>query len=214
MARNGTVAAPPGWLDGAGSARVISFDRAIRRALAEFEHNGCRVAAEPNRVCVAEPVGTIRLYHYSDGHILACLETFRLRPNWRPLQPDAPAADDDGLPAREAAEPTRLVSFLRDKLERLERKLESAERDRDLWRYNAQLAEEQLAALLGRASGESDDRFVRAKRAFAHLYHPDLVEAGDLERLIRGEIFREFWTVLEEIERSGERNSRGSTGSP
>ena len=192
---------------------MISFDRAVRRALAEFEQNGCRVRVEPTRVTVGEPTGTILLYHYSDRHILRCLETFRSWPSWHALQPEAPAAPEDSPAAAEAVEPTRLVSFLRDKAERLERKLESAERDRDLWRYNAQLAEEQLAALLARGSGESDHRFARAKRAFAQLYHPDLIEAGGLERLVRTEIFKEFWTILEEIDRDEEQASRGSADS-
>ena len=41
----------------------------------------------------------------------------------------------------------------------------------------------------------------RAKQAFARLHHPDRVQAGDIERLIRTEIFKEFWSELERIER-------------
>jgi hypothetical protein len=41
----------------------------------------------------------------------------------------------------------------------------------------------------------------RAKQAFARLHHPDRVQADGIERLIRTEIFKEFWSELERIER-------------
>jgi len=41
----------------------------------------------------------------------------------------------------------------------------------------------------------------RAKQAFARLHHPDRVQADGIERRIRTEIFKEFWSELERIER-------------
>jgi len=41
----------------------------------------------------------------------------------------------------------------------------------------------------------------RAKQAFARLHHPDRVQADGIERVIRTEIFKEFWRELERIER-------------
>ena len=41
----------------------------------------------------------------------------------------------------------------------------------------------------------------RVKQAFARLHHPDRVKADGIERLIRTEIFKEFWSELERIER-------------
>jgi len=41
----------------------------------------------------------------------------------------------------------------------------------------------------------------RAKQAFARLHHPDRVQAHGIERHIRAEIFKEFWSELERIER-------------
>ena len=41
----------------------------------------------------------------------------------------------------------------------------------------------------------------RVKQAFARLYHPDRVQAHGIERHIRAEIFKEFWSELERIER-------------
>ena len=43
-------------------------------------------------------------------------------------------------------------------------------------------------------------KFADAKLAFARLYHPDQVRAGGIEQVLRGEIFKEYWGVLEKIE--------------
>ncbi len=49
---------------------------------------------------------------------------------------------------------------------------------------------------------DATDRFRHAKQAFARLYHPDNQTASAAERALRTEIFKEFWTELERIERS------------
>lgn len=50
------------------------------------------------------------------------------------------------------------------------------------------------------ASG-GDDRFQQARRRFAQMYHPDNNAGDGIEKLIRAEIFKEFWKELEDIER-------------
>lgn len=65
---------------------------------------------------------------------------------------------------------------------------------------------DELAAL--RARGEPtertgvDHKFKRLKHEFSKRYHPDARPQGDAERLSRERVFREFWAVVEEIERS------------
>jgi hypothetical protein len=57
------------------------------------------------------------------------------------------------------------------------------------------------AAMAARCRGP-DDRFRRAKRAFALLFHPDRCRAaGREEARIRRAVFQEFWAVLQRIER-------------
>lgn len=56
-----------------------------------------------------------------------------------------------------------------------------------------------------RASGGGNDIFQRAKREFARMYHPDNVGGSSIERMVRAEIFKEFWAVLETIEKSSSR---------
>jgi hypothetical protein len=45
------------------------------------------------------------------------------------------------------------------------------------------------------------DRFARAKRAFALMFHPDLLPPREPERTLRLRLFQEFWSVLTRIER-------------
>ncbi len=40
----------------------------------------------------------------------------------------------------------------------------------------------------------------KVKKAFARLYHPDKLEKTGFERIIRSEIFKEFWSELDSIE--------------
>jgi hypothetical protein len=69
----------------------------------------------------------------------------------------------------------------------------------------AELERTRLALRLAerdRARGHRpDDRFLRAKRAFALRFHPDRWPRPGLERTLRRAIFQEFWAELRRIER-------------
>ena len=145
---------------------VISFDRTIRRALAEFERNGCTVSVTRTCVTVGEPAGSVELHHYHDRHVLTCLETFRARSGWNASAldscPAAAAVAASGAHADDTAEPARLVAYLRDKVQRLESKLQSAEQDRDFWHHVAELEGPVFTGDTG--PGQDRELFDRAKR--------------------------------------------------
>ena len=44
-------------------------------------------------------------------------------------------------------------------------------------------------------------KFRAAKLAFARLYHPDRGGSSEIDRLIRSQVFKEFWAELERIEK-------------
>ena len=46
----------------------------------------------------------------------------------------------------------------------------------------------------------SDEKFRRAKAAFARRYHPDRISRDGGETRIRTEVFKEFWEELQRIE--------------
>ena len=68
----------------------------------------------------------------------------------------------------------------------------------------AELERTRRALLLAEAararSGPPEDRFRRAKQAFAVHFHPDRLRCTEPERGIRIGIFSQFWQVLRRIE--------------
>lgn len=66
----------------------------------------------------------------------------------------------------------------------------------------AQLAMLQARRAESTSSNGSDMKFRRLKREFSKRFHPDALPAAEPERAFRELIFREFWPILEEIERS------------
>ena len=65
----------------------------------------------------------------------------------------------------------------------------------------AELALLQARLDSGAASG-GDAKFRRLKLEFSKRYHPDARPADDAERERRARVFQEFWSIVEEIERS------------
>ena len=69
----------------------------------------------------------------------------------------------------------------------------------------AELERTRRALLLAEAArarpGPPEDRFRRAKQAFAVHFHPDRLRCAEPERGIRIGIFSQFWQVLRRIER-------------
>ncbi|TCZ63638.1 hypothetical protein [Roseicella aquatilis] len=59
-----------------------------------------------------------------------------------------------------------------------------------------------LAEAARGGGGPPEDRFRRAKRAFAVHFHPDRLRCGEPERGLRIRIFQQFWQVLRRIESS------------
>ena len=53
-----------------------------------------------------------------------------------------------------------------------------------------------------RATAGGEGRFRAVKAAFARMYHPDRIAHAGLERSLREQVFKEFWTEIEKIERS------------
>ena len=65
---------------------------------------------------------------------------------------------------------------------------------------------EEIARLQSRLAGAPvadqavDQKFRRAKSAFARRYHPDRVQGDESKAQIRTEVFKEFWEELQRIE--------------
>ena len=47
----------------------------------------------------------------------------------------------------------------------------------------------------------NNNKFKKVKISFLKMYHPDSVSGDRFEKLIKQEIFKEFWQSIEDIER-------------
>jgi hypothetical protein len=88
-------------------------------------------------------------------------------------------------------------------LVRCQEELQAAREDATKAKARADAAEANARASSGAASPGADGKFQAAKRAFARLYHPDNIKADGLDKVIRAEIFKEFWRELESIQKAG-----------
>lgn len=108
----------------------------------------------------------------------------------------------DQLQQAYQAELTKLRPAAPDDLERLSARCAEAEDRARLAENKVEMLKEALEITRARAGsgpcGPTDDRFREAKRAFARLFHPD---HGGRDAPERGQVFLEFWPVLERIER-------------
>jgi chromosome segregation ATPase len=75
------------------------------------------------------------------------------------------------------------ISSLKENLAQVKRQLEAA-------------ATKERKATTAHSVG----KFATAKREFAKLYHPNNSRFSGIEKLVRAELFKEFWQVLERID--------------
>ncbi len=90
---------------------------------------------------------------------------------------------------------------LRQRLLRAEERARQAEDRAAYLKFEIEKLRAAPAAASAGLAGEA--RFKAVKRAFARLYHPDQAQCGDLERVVRTQVFHEFWPEIERIERGG-----------
>jgi FtsZ-binding cell division protein ZapB len=113
-------------------------------------------------------------------------------------------AERDRLEA-EIARLTEEQRNLRERLSTLVAKGKRVVADRDRWetqaiRLSIELTEGRAELKRVSLEKQSDEKFVAAKRAFARLFHPNKGGHEGLEKLVRAEIFKSFWPILEGID--------------
>ena len=80
----------------------------------------------------------------------------------------------------------------------LKQNIEQAAASRDEWRKRAESAETNK----NKQPQNNDIKFKQVKKVFSKMYHPDTLTGDKFEKLIKQEIFKEFWQVIESIEKN------------
>lgn len=99
------------------------------------------------------------------------------------------------------------IKKLSDTIADLRQKGKKAVASRDNWKNRAKSAESKVKELerrisrFGTISTENDTKFQKIKTKFANMYHPDKIIGSKIEKIIKQEIFKEFWAEIENIEK-------------
>ena len=80
----------------------------------------------------------------------------------------------------------------------LRQKGKQAVASRDSWKRRAEIAERKQ----NKQPQNKDNKFKQVKKMFSKMYHPDSLTGDKFEKLIKQEIFKEFWQVIENIEKN------------
>ena len=80
----------------------------------------------------------------------------------------------------------------------LRQKGKQAVASRDKWRRRAEIAEREQ----NQQPQNKEYKFKQVKKMFSKMYHPDSLTGDRFEKLIKQEIFKEFWQVIESIEKN------------
>ena len=82
----------------------------------------------------------------------------------------------------------------------LRQKGKQAVASRDKWRRRVEIAEREQ----NEQPQTNEKKFKQVKKMFSKMYHPDSLTGDKFEKLIKQEIFKEFWQVIESIEKNNE----------
>jgi hypothetical protein len=112
------------------------------------------------------------------------------------------AASPEPPPERKSAKDGELDELLAQLLVHRQRDAETIKRLQTALAMSQQLTERLRSEVQALQAGAADPKFRRLKHEFSKHFHPDTRPPGDAERDRLEQIFREFWPVVEEIERS------------
>jgi hypothetical protein len=102
--------------------------------------------------------------------------------------------------AADLASARRAIAQLGEQIIQLRTTSKTVGDQREKWKLRALLAEEQLSKLNEIAPDPGDQRYGALRRFLAKRFHPDHAPGTGIEKLIRGEIFKEIWGEVGRLE--------------
>jgi hypothetical protein len=94
----------------------------------------------------------------------------------------------------------RAIAQLEEQIIQLRMTSKTVGEQREKWKLRALLAEEKLSQMNDAASDPSDQRYGALRRFLAKRFHPDHAPGTGMEKMIRGELFKEIWGEVGRIE--------------
>jgi hypothetical protein len=94
----------------------------------------------------------------------------------------------------------RAIAQLGEQIVQLRMTSKTVGDQREKWKLRALLAEEKLSKLNATDADPGDQRYGILRRFLAKRFHPDHASGTGMEKLTRGEIFKEIWGEVGRIE--------------
>jgi hypothetical protein len=102
---------------------------------------------------------------------------------------------------RQAAQARMRAAEAEAKLRKAEMRAEAAEANAGKQRTKKAGKEKPPPRDEAAADKGGDEKFKKARREFSKMYHPDTIQKEGFEKMIRAEIYKEFWQVLTDIDK-------------
>ena len=139
----------------------------------------------------------IKIVNYNEEQAKELLKSFQIYNNQETSYSKKHKQEESSTKKKAAPEKTELRN-LNHIISDLRLKGKQAVASRDKWKKRAEIAEIKLS----RKSSDNDTKFKQVKKTFSKMYHPDSLAGDRFEKLIKQEIFKEFWQAIEDIEKN------------
>ncbi len=159
------------------------------------------VTEEPSGLVFTQKAGDLRLFLYNMDEVLAAARRSHeargeVAPHHADERHDAPANPDLQQPDVLQLARQTIVELL-DRIAKLQAASKAIVEEREHWKYRAAQAEKGLAQPV---SGAGDKRYDALRRFLAKQFHPDHAPGNGIEKMIRGEMFKEIWAQIDRID--------------
>jgi hypothetical protein len=112
------------------------------------------------------------------------------------------SAEDTAPGTFDLASARQVIAALEDRISRLQGIRKEIGDQREQWRQRAMLAEAKLNGSDETERDGGDGRYQVLRRFLAKQFHPDHAPGSGIEKVMRGEIFKEIWTEISRIDTS------------
>jgi hypothetical protein len=112
------------------------------------------------------------------------------------------SAEDIAPGTFDLASARQVIAGLEDRISRLQGLRREVSEQSEQWRQRAMLAEAKLNGSDDTEHDVGDGRYQVLRRFLARQFHPDHAPGSGIEKVMRGEIFKEIWTEISRIDTS------------
>lgn len=93
-----------------------------------------------------------------------------------------------------------LIENLKKTITELRSKGKKAVALKDYWKERAKSFEKKLETM-DQSNGNTSSKYSKIKNKFANMFHPDKIQGNNYEKIIKQEIFKEFWKEFEKLDK-------------